>query len=370
MSSEGDRTDETDDIFELNDEKESIDENNQKNEKDPNNEIEEKNEEVSNNEKEQSEKDDNTNDLSFWMHNSDTPVESTDDDESSSLPPNLTPKKSRNSSSGRNTPRTRAKTKTPKYYEQEEEDEDDIVPIPQQVMTILPQQNNFNTFPPMINNPILNQIYQTRRSGAIDPEFVPAEYNYAPLKSKQSLSLANAVQSLQRELNAIQKDNDSDDDISVYEMPSHSKNDDDITLIFKYDPDNFETEINLSKGKSLTEVFDNLPPQYQNFDVEIDGLHYQPQEVYTEILNDYSIINLVPRRAQEADQNLKKLAFLFPNGSKKKIAIDKTKTFLQVLQTLQVPNAKLMFDGESIQLSQRICDNDELEDGDQIDVCL
>lgn len=368
MSSEGDGTDE---IIEFNDEKESINENNQKNEKERNNEKEEKNEEVSNNEKEQSEKDDNTNDLSFWMHNSDTPVEeSSDDDDTASLPTNLTPKKSRNSSSGRNTPRTRAKTKTPKYFEQEEEDEDDIVPIPQQVMTLSPQQNNFNSLPPMMNDPILNHIYQTRRSGVIDPEFVPAEYNYAPLKSKQSLSLANAVQSLQRELNAIQKDNDSDDDISVYEMPNHSKNDGDITLIFKYDPDNFETEINLSKGKALTEVFDNLPPQYQNFDVEIDGLHYQPQEVYTVILNDYCTINLVPRRAQEADQNLKKLAFLFPNGSKKKIAIDKTKTFFQVLQTLQVPKAKLMFDGETIQLSQRICDNDELEDGDQIDVCL
>ena len=103
--------------------------------------------------------------------------------------------------------------------------------------------------------------------------------------------------------------------------------------------------------------------------VQIDGVTYNPKDVLKELLLDYSKVTLVENEQTSALKGLKKLAFVLPSGEKRKLALNPEMTFKEVLVKLNIPNGKLMIDGEAIPLNQKISQNQDLEDGDQIDVC-
>ncbi|OHS94363.1 hypothetical protein TRFO_11232 [Tritrichomonas foetus] len=238
----------------------------------------------------------------------------------------------------------------------DDDDDDDILPI------ISSSTANRNmSLPPELTADIDISNYDDERPVPLASSF-------------ESQSLDFVVQNLRRELHDLQEDgdDDSDQDVTLPMMPvvAPQKNEGDITLIFVFEADDFQAERILKKGQPFTAVFQTLPEKFESFDVQIDGLEYTPNEVMVELLDDYSKIVLVEPDKPASLEGLKKLAFVLPGGEKKKLALDPKSTFKEVLEKLGIPNGRLMFDGDTISLSQKIEDNDDLEDGDQIDVVV
>lgn len=145
------------------------------------------------------------------------------------------------------------------------------------------------------------------------------------------------------------------------------------TIIFRCDEDDFHERYVLSPGMEFQQLFNLIPDKYFGYDIILDGLKIPKDEVLVEIIEDFSEVVLKKPTEKLPDKSLsgkKKLAFVLPDGEKKKVALDPKMTFADALIKLELPKARLMFDGETINLNQRIIDNRDIEDGDQLDVVM
>lgn len=172
------------------------------------------------------------------------------------------------------------------------------------------------------------------------------------------------------ELEAMKRACTAEDDIVI--VPSRGvgdmeqKQDGDFTLVFET-PDGTEYERVLKKNGIFVNVMKTLPPELQQCRISIDGVVMDAEDVIADILGDYMKIKLEPLQVPSTE-GFKKLSFALPNGEKKKLLVDEQWTFGEVLVKLACPNARLYFDGYAIDPSQKVGDNDEIEDGEQIDV--
>lgn len=174
---------------------------------------------------------------------------------------------------------------------------------------------------------------------------------------------------LARDIEALKRECTAEDDVVVYTpkvFPGEQKQEGDFTLVFET-ADGTEFERILRKNGSFVGVMRTLPSELQQCRVSIDGVVMDPDSVIADILGDYMKIRLEPMK-EEDTAGFKKLSFAMPNGEKKKLLVDEQSTFGEVLVKLECPNARLFFDGYAINPAQKVCDNDEIEDGEQIDV--
>lgn len=296
--------------------------------------------------------DENDKDLSFFMDTSSVVDESdvSDDDiqiESAISP--TTPK----SKKLKNSPNSKQKVKKTRSSSRNKSDDDDDDVIITDKPFSLQQQDDI---PPEFTEPIY-----------------PFENDYqAPiLKSKESQALEVAVNDIRKDITKMLNDDDDDDDIVLNPAPAPiPKKEGDLTLIFVYPPEDFQEEKIMHAGQTFLSVFQTLPDRFEDYSVQIDGLTYDPKEVLIELLSDYTKVILTEPEQSASLKGFKKLAFVLPSGEKKKLALDPNWTFKETLIKLNIPNGKLMFDGEELPLNQKISENDDLEDGDQLDVCL
>ena len=282
-------------------------------------------------------------DLNFWM-DSNSNVNESDVSSDSDIPlpkpppsPSSIPQKSR---------QIRSKKSVSDEYS------DDIIEIEKSAGF---EQNGNRFLPPELTSEITYED-DDYKSSIKDPSL------YAKKLDLEFQNLKNALNELKKE------DNDDDDDDADIISTIQPKNEGDLTLFIIYDEDHFHTEVILRKGEPFNQLFDELPEKYRNFNVKINGLLYTNNDIDAIILDDYDRIELVkPENTNDLD-GLKKLSFVLPNGDKKKLALDPNETFRQVLTKLNILSGKLLFDGDTLDLNQKIMDNDEIEDGDQIDI--
>lgn len=280
-------------------------------------------------------------DLDFWMDddsNSNNNEISDEDDDSSQIEAVISPN-SKKVKYQKKVSNPKSKKRNRRAPSNTEDDDDDVV------ITEMPERSN------NIPNEFLGEL-------------TPFQYQYEPpiSKSRESQALEYAVESLKNDINKILHSDDEDDNVVVAPISAPVvKKEGDLTLIFVYPPDDFQDDRILKSGQSFLSVFQTLPQKFQDYNVQIDGLVYDPKEVMNELLSDYTKIVLV---------FFKKLAVALPNGDKKKVALNPNQTFKDILIKLGIPNGKLMFDGDELPLNQKISENNDLEDGDQIDVCF
>lgn len=297
-----------------------------------------------------SKEDENDKDLDFWM-DSDTSTVGNDisDDDSTIdtvISPNSLKTKSKNQ---KKSPNTKFRKRNRSININSSEDDDDVI---------------IEDGPP--------NLYQTPKE--FRQEIEPFENYYEPpiAKSRESQALEFAVESLKNDIDKMLKeddDDDHDDNIHVPQVPAPVlKNEGDLTLIFAYPPEDFQEERILRAGQPFMSAFQTLPEKFEDFHVKIDGVTYDPKEVLNELLLDYTKVTLVEPEQTNSLKGLKLLAIVLPSGEKKKLALDPNSTFREILTKLNLTNVKLMFDGEELNLNQKISQNDDLEDGDQLDV--
>ncbi|KAH0798561.1 uncharacterized protein GO595_008426 [Histomonas meleagridis] len=199
------------------------------------------------------------------------------------------------------------------------------------------------------------------------------QYNYVESKlisdEKRKLNqIAIEASLLKNDIAQLLKETNSDSDVEI--DSSFEKKEGDKMLFFKCESRGFNTQCILHSGEKFIDLFKKvIPEEYQeDYNVVIDGTEYNPANVLEEIIDDYSQVYLVMDK--KSSKGYRKLSFLLPKGDRKKLSIDPTTTFKEVLTKLGYPNAKAYFDGEPLDVEQRICDNDEIEDEYQIDVVL
>ncbi|KAH0789078.1 hypothetical protein GPJ56_007015 [Histomonas meleagridis] len=208
---------------------------------------------------------------------------------------------------------------------------------------------------------------------AVLPEDQDMQYNYVESKlisdEKRKLNqIAIEASLLKNDIAQLLKETNSDSDVEI--DSSFEKKEGDKMLFFKCESRGFNTQCILHSGEKFIDLFKKvIPEEYQeDYNVVIDGTEYNPANVLEEIIDDYSQVYLVMDK--KSSKGYRKLSFLLPKGDRKKLSIDPTTTFKEVLTKLGYPNAKAYFDGEPLDVEQRICDNDEIEDEYQIDVVL
>jgi hypothetical protein len=171
---------------------------------------------------------------------------------------------------------------------------------------------------------------------------------------------------LQRELAALGIDDDSDEPVPIAVSPARPKRANDRTIIFEL-PDDTEIETVLREGQSFAQLIEELPIEYRLSSMSVDGIPLSSLDIAGDLMVDYSRVTVEKRVKPDS---MKKLSFALPNGEKKKLRVDSSTTFQEVLKKLGCPQAQLSFDGYQIDVVQRIQDNHDIEDGDQIDVKL
>ena len=291
-------------------------------------------------------------DLDFWMDddsNSNNNEISDEDDDSSQIEAVISPNsKSAKKQKSKNTKFKKKKRSAIENLNNDDDDDDDDAVV----ITGMPDRG-----------PIPREFTE---------ELTPFENQYVPpiSKSRESQALEYAVESLKNDINKMLHDDDDDDFIPAAPVAAPIlKKEGDLTIIFVYPPEDFQEERILRAGQSFMTVFQTLPERFEDYSVQIDGVTYDPKEVLNELLVDYTKVVLTEPDQSGSLKGLKKLSFVLPSGDKKKLALDPNTTFKEVLIKLGIPNGKLMFDGEELLLNQKISENDDLEDGDQIDVC-
>lgn len=138
-----------------------------------------------------------------------------------------------------------------------------------------------------------------------------------------------------------------------------------FTIVFE-DPDGAEFERILHKEQSLADLIQGFPQKLRECAISIDGVVWNPESVTYDLLSDYTKVKL--EIVVDTMAAFRRLSFAMPNGEKVKIRVDENSTFGDILAKLSCNNARLFFDGYELDLNQRVVDNDELEDGEQIDV--
>jgi hypothetical protein len=187
------------------------------------------------------------------------------------------------------------------------------------------------------------------------------------LSCAESSALQGIRNRLEAELAALGADPDSGDGVILTVAPPPQKEDDDRTIIFEL-PDGSEKETVLKAGQTFQELVCELPFELRNAPMFVDGVPLVSLDVAGELLVDYSRVSV--RKPTKGDECVlkRKLSFVFPNGERKKLKVAVETTFREVLEKLNCPAGKLVFDGDPINLLQKIKDNHDIEDGDQIDV--
>ena len=181
-------------------------------------------------------------------------------------------------------------------------------------------------------------------------------------------NLNSQIEKMKNEIQSILIDNEEEDSDSVVISQSEKKGNGDKVLWFVDEESSFRIQLILHEDEDFINVFKKLPEKYQEgYLFVVDGIEYEPENLLSLLLDDYSQI-IIREKQKDINENEMRLAFLLPNGEKKRISTDKTRTFGEVLEKLGYPNSKAYFDGEQLSLTQRICDNDEIEDEFQIDV--
>jgi hypothetical protein len=174
---------------------------------------------------------------------------------------------------------------------------------------------------------------------------------------------------LEREIAAIGHDDEAESDGSnpiIAITAPEPKADGDLTVIFEL-PDGTEIERVLHDGQPFADLLANLPQEWRTGVMTIDGVLLTAAELANDLIVDYSRVKIQPGRSLKGTM---KLSFALPGGEKRKLRVDKDSTFGEVLIKLELPTAKLSFDGYALNPRQRIMDNTDIEDGDQIDVKL
>ena len=216
-----------------------------------------------------------------------------------------------------------------------------------------------------------------------------------PESDPQSTMILQTQSDLIKQLEDLQKD--IDDDVSNSVKPKYvpsvivGSDDDDVEvedsdptkkkLLFKTADDTFEWHLVWEQKDSFYKVMDKLPPKYREYDIKIDGTQWNVVDVFYDLVHNGDVLILIePSNSMGSsygdggshsqgggDDNMRKVSFLMPDGTKKKIKIPLDSTWREILEKLGTGKA-LLFDGEEIDLDEKVGDNDEIEDEDQIDV--
>lgn len=217
------------------------------------------------------------------------------------------------------------------------------------------------------------------------------EIDYPPPRKSETYAINmndNPIKDINPELANLKRDllqleDMAKEDVHVpYEIPTDSSDsDEDNSAIRGYKKVTFIDEATnrtfkkpYKPDESFRDVFDKLPHEYQFYTVEIDGFPWPPDQVSQPLVRDHEVIKLIPPKPTSAndeggnDSGKKRLSVMMPTGDKKRVAVDPNTTFAELLEKLGNPGRFLEFDGERLNLKQKIGDNDEIEDGDQIDV--
>jgi hypothetical protein len=173
---------------------------------------------------------------------------------------------------------------------------------------------------------------------------------------------------LEREIAAIGHDDVESDDAGpiITITAPEPKADGDLTVIFEL-PDGTETERVLRDGQPFGELLADLPKEWRTGVMTVDGVLLTSVGLANDLIADYSRVKIEPGPSQKGTR---KLSFAMPGGEKRKLRVEEDSTFGDVLLKLELPDARLFFDGYALNPRQTIRDNDDIEDGDQIDVKL
>ncbi|EAY10358.1 hypothetical protein TVAG_109420 [Trichomonas vaginalis G3] len=121
---------------------------------------------------------------------------------------------------------------------------------------------------------------------------------------------------------------------------------------------------------TFEQILYKISPELRNSIVTFSGIQWKINEVTFDIVSNGEEITLsepAPEQHEPQNSNDRKLSFLLPDGTKKKLKVPLDKTWGYVLKSIGT-GTKLLFDGEELNLRQKISSNQDIEDEDQIDV--
>jgi hypothetical protein len=158
-----------------------------------------------------------------------------------------------------------------------------------------------------------------------------------------------------------QSDSSDPEDEAIVIEPEPAKAEDDRTYFFKL-PDGSEVEKILRNGQTFGDLMRTFPEEFRHYSIVIGSTMPVQLDLMGEMYEDYTTFTMIE------GPKMRKLTFAFPNGERKKVMVDVTKTFRDAAAMVGVHSGRLMFDGDYLSFDQIIGENKEIEDGDQIDV--
>lgn len=217
----------------------------------------------------------------------------------------------------------------------------------------------------------LNPVPATINPISVDDSDDSDDYLVEDIGPRPSDTIELMKRQLVNELSQLKRYASREDDITIIAPPverhvEEQRGEGDFLLVFEL-PDGSECERILRRGQQLVDLIKDSFPDLENCRISIDGVVTDAENVITDLLQDYMKIKLEKTAVMDTEGHMR-LSFSFPDGTKKKLCVESSQTFGDILRKLEIPNARLFFDGYELNKNQRICDNDEIEDEEQIDV--
>lgn len=311
--------------------------------------------------------DNGKDDLSFWMSSDDQAIEvSSDEDEKPKEPE--APMATRSHATPQATPK-KIVDDLPEIEIVQIEDDDDV--------------------------PYQDDVIQTRRGRRISKAQQRMNYNddydldIHPPKKKaveedfvdpNKLVLNSAINSTSQMIADIIELANDDSDIPP--EPIHKQDSvDDVVIMEPSDPSKKVVQIisqengnkwikEWDQKETFEQLLYKISSDLRNSQITFSGIEWKINEVTWDIVSNGEEIYLsqaMPDASEAQNTDERKLSFLLPDGTKKKLKVPLNKTWGYVLKQIGT-GSKLMFDGEKLNLNEKIGNNHDIEDEDQIDV--
>ena len=214
-----------------------------------------------------------------------------------------------------------------------------------------------------------------------------------PEKDPNSTAVLRAKNDLLKTLENLEKDIDDFDEKSTKQTiisadSSDSSSDvieqDDINdnpvkkkIILRTADDTFEWKLHWFSKDSFVTLLESIPEKFRSCNVIIDGISWTPDDMPYDMVHNGDILTLTQpignsqggasSHSQGGNEQMRKITFLLPDGTRKKTKVQLEWTWGEALKKLGVGKS-LIFDGEVLDLEEKIGENDEIQDEDQVDI--
>ena len=239
---------------------------------------------------------------------------------------------------------------------------------------------------------IAEQLYRSNVNFQNEVDLQVPQLKVIPESDPQSAALLRTQKELMKELEDLEKDIDDvgkpskqsyvpnviegsdDEDVIVDDSDPNRKK-----ILFKTSDDTFEWHLVWDRKSQFFEVINKLPPKYWDYDIIIDGTTWKSSDVFYDLVHNGDVLVITEPKvpstnapgmgshSQGGEDGMRKISFLMPDGSKKKTKVSLDSTWREALEKLGV-GTSLLFDGDELDLDEKIGDNPDIEDEDQIDV--